>query len=503
MNNKQTEKQIGQSFSNVTPDVYNDISARCPTRAAVKRQRSANWGWKLSTCALALVLVVAIVFGGVMLGTQGRQSAVAATVTLDVNPSVAIELSTDQVVLGVKALNKDGERILGDLDLTGSNLQTAVYAIVGSMTLGGYFSVDNSVLVSVDADQSLYQSLVDKVTSEITVILGSQNVQASVLSQWITQSESAKSIAQQYGISSGKAQLIAAILDASQNAYTAEQLAKLNVNELNLIIESLNLPQDVLSHNGNNASQSRYIGREEAINKALEAVAADLTLSSLSQTDVSRLQCKMDNDDGVMVYEVELVYNDWEYDVDINAITGAVVKLEKELQNYRPYDDATRTKLSEEDIRNLVRSMFDLPQNQWVQVSYDRDDGVYEVKVNPNQGKFYEIEFNVYGDVISFSEEEIEIMPGPVEDQWQGGAPGDQYSAVMNYVITQLENIYKQPIDRSKMIDFTYKLDDDYRSRNVWEVEFKYQVGNIMYEYECSVDIDTMEIIEQSRDIDD
>lgn len=70
---------------------------------------------------------------------------------MDVNPSIELKIDSNNRVIKVVANNADAETILQSMDITGSTLDTAVYAIIGSMTTHGYLTdATNSVLVSVD-----------------------------------------------------------------------------------------------------------------------------------------------------------------------------------------------------------------------------------------------------------------------------------------------------------------------------------------------------------------
>lgn len=42
------------------------------------------------------------------------------------------------------------------------------------------------------------------------------------------------------------------------------------------------------------------------------------------------MKLELDYDDGVAVYEVEIIYNGMEYEMEINASTGAVIEFEAE-----------------------------------------------------------------------------------------------------------------------------------------------------------------------------
>ena len=68
---------------------------------------------------------------------------------------------------------------------------------------------------------------------------------------------------------------------------------------------------------------SGFIGREAAIKAALAH-------AKLNEGEVRRLKCELDREDGVMVYEVDFKKDGFEYDYDIDAKTGTVIKAKKE-----------------------------------------------------------------------------------------------------------------------------------------------------------------------------
>ena len=71
------------------------------------------------------------------------------------------------------------------------------------------------------------------------------------------------------------------------------------------------------------ASQNAYIGAEAAKTAALKH-------AGFSASQVTFLDAEYDYDDGRMIYEVEFHVNGTEYDYDIDALTGAVVKYQSE-----------------------------------------------------------------------------------------------------------------------------------------------------------------------------
>jgi len=66
-----------------------------------------------------------------------------------------------------------------------------------------------------------------------------------------------------------------------------------------------------------------YIGRQAAIRAALAH-------AGFNEADVRRLKCELDREDGLMVYEIEFDKDGFEYDYDIDAKSGTVVKFKKE-----------------------------------------------------------------------------------------------------------------------------------------------------------------------------
>ena len=84
---------------------------------------------------------------------------------------------------------------------------------------------------------------------------------------------------------------------------------------------------DNVLHNHNQAGsgqpQSGDIGAQAAKDAALRH-------AGLSESQVTRLKCEKDRDDGRTVYEVEFDSNGWEYEYKIDAATGAVLEHERD-----------------------------------------------------------------------------------------------------------------------------------------------------------------------------
>jgi uncharacterized membrane protein YkoI len=86
---------------------------------------------------------------------------------------------------------------------------------------------------------------------------------------------------------------------------------------------------DVLSVKTNGAAANANSNKEHVISKS-EAEKAALNHAGLNKSQVKFFECKLDKENGAKVYEVEFYYGGYEYEYEVNAVSGKVVKAEKE-----------------------------------------------------------------------------------------------------------------------------------------------------------------------------
>lgn len=183
-----------------------------------------------------MLLVAGSVFGFSRYTAYNRVDSV---IGLDVNPSVELRINSREKVLEARALNSDAQGILDGMELSGTDLDVAVNALIGSMLKNGYISeLANSVLISVEnGDDEKGAALRARLADDISRILGSSAVDGAILSQTLTEDNNLQALAEQYGISVGKASLIQEILKSSPRMQFSS-LAGLTINELNLLASS-------------------------------------------------------------------------------------------------------------------------------------------------------------------------------------------------------------------------------------------------------------------------
>lgn len=156
-----------------------------------------------------------------------------ATIYLDVNPSVELEINSRDKVLAANADNADGAIILEDMNLEHTDLDVALNAIIGSMVKHGYLNeAQKMILLSVDSKndkraEELRQQISHELNTELTSLLGA----GAVLDQSVAATDDLKKLAEQYQITPGKALLLQRLIEENPNLDYAK-LAKLPMNEL-------------------------------------------------------------------------------------------------------------------------------------------------------------------------------------------------------------------------------------------------------------------------------
>ena len=347
MTDQELEQKLRTALEHAAPDDFQGVLSRIspktrteqtpiPFEAAARKKKRR---WVPLAAAACLALVVAAGGGGWYL----QNNTVASVVSLDVNPSVTLNVNAKEKVLSAVPVNEDGGDILAGMDLTGVQLDVAMNAIVGALLTQGYVDeLANSILITVeDDDAGRGARLQQELTDQADAILANTSVNGAILSQTIQNSQQLQELSDTYGITTGKAALIQTIVDNGNSLHTFEELVGLSINDLNLLYTSLiTAPAEPSTGDGTSgsgtaaepaptiqssgqASDSAYIGVEAAKSAAFAHAGLDASQVTMGEVD-------FDYEDGRMVYELEFYANGAEYEYDIDASTGAVVKSSQE-----------------------------------------------------------------------------------------------------------------------------------------------------------------------------
>lgn len=319
MTDRELELRLKKAVEACTPDVLDKVMAECDTYTdnnVVPFRKKNNFSRLIAVAAMFLMVA------GISIFSSMEMRKVTSIISLEINPSIELRINKNEEVLEAKAVNTDAEIILEGMKLKGTDIHTATNAIIGSLLKHGYINeLANSILLSVeDTDVTRGEELQHQLSGEIDAMLSSASVNASILSQYV-EDHSVDEVSETYQISHGKAALIESIL-AVNNTYEFEALARLSVNELNLLTTSdKNKVTDVESKG--QVSDSAYIGTERANQIAFEEAGID-------ESEILNLEVEFDYEYDTMIYEVEFVVDGVESEYDIDAKTGEILGLEVE-----------------------------------------------------------------------------------------------------------------------------------------------------------------------------
>ena len=312
IDNNEIEKRLASALNAAAPDMLYDLMAELDItedpepslreklagdgqeryRKAAVRSRTFR---TLISCAAALIIMV----GGVAVW-RNINNKVFAVIDIDVNPSIELSINGKEKVVGARAVNGDGEAILSEMDLKGSDINVACNAIVGSMLTKGYLTdKSNSLLVSVSAgDSGKGHEIEEKLSDGISTYLDDSAIGAAILGQYVEDDDELEAFAGKNGISIGKAWLIRRLLETGGQKMTEESLLKLSTQELIVL------------------------GQER------KAEGGTIHDAGLDSSQITGPEVEMDCENGAIIYEVEFRYGGQEYEYEVDAKTGQVIKAE-------------------------------------------------------------------------------------------------------------------------------------------------------------------------------
>ena len=326
---------------------------------------------------IGLVLLLIAVFA--LAACEETASVVASTIAIDVNPSVELDLDDKDKVLNVIMNNEDAVIIVGDMDLVGVDYNIAVNALIGSMVQNGYITeFTNSVLISVHSEDAEKEALLMvEVTEAVSKTLTASSIKGSIITKEYSGDDAdVEELSELLDISEARADLILDILELDPRV-TAEELALLSINDLNLYLDSKNYKMDNVEKIGV-ASILDYITSEEAYQLALTSL-------ELNILDVIKYEIELEQDHGIMVYEVDIEISTDKYEVLIDAKEGTVVvKIKDDKDEVFPTDV-----LSTEEVLVLVLVELSINESEIQELEIEQE--------MENGFAYYEIEFELLG----------------------------------------------------------------------------------------------------------
>ena len=251
--------KIYKAFESITPNEFDNINEQLKYRheevVLDMETPKRKWNYKWVAVMVVCLLVIGIPFA------FNQTPKVFATVGIDVNPSIELQIDKQEKVIDVLTLNSDGEKILGDMDLQGSDVKVAMNALVGSMLKEGYIDeLKNTLLISIAGEiPEENERLRQELTSNIDQLLKGNQVIGSIVSQTLSDDKNLDELAKKYHISKGKAEIIQQLIQKN-SLYTFESLKDLPMNDLNILLSSNDIKEIEVR---GEVSTGTYIGEKK------------------------------------------------------------------------------------------------------------------------------------------------------------------------------------------------------------------------------------------------
>ena len=371
--------------------VLSRCEVRKGTVIPMTTKKTANRKW---ATLVAACLAVILLGGGGVLYQQANAAASVVSLDVNPSIELRVSRSEKVLVCAplnedAKAILAD---MGGGADLEGAKLDVAVNAIVGSLVRNGYLSsISSAIMISVeDKNTARAEKLQRELTDAVDGVLQTSDAKASVLTQTLTQDAVREQQARENSISTGKAALVNRVL-AINPALQFDALAKLSVEELKDLAEAgapampigkdkaLSIAAAAFSRDiadeirysevdaeldespaqyeveitGQKGEEIEYKidaytgtileSKRETEEKAsaaqptfsgdighAKAKSIALNHAGVSESKAYDMEIELDEEDGMLVYEVEFKSGGMEYSYEINAATGAIVKQEAE-----------------------------------------------------------------------------------------------------------------------------------------------------------------------------
>ena len=171
--------------------------------------------------------------------------------------------------------------------------------------------------------------------------------------------------------------------------------------------------------NQNNTESSTQNNVNNTVDISLDK-AKEIALShaGLTSSQVTFKRTELDFDNGIQKYDIEFCYDGKEYDYEINANNGEIIKYDYDMENnYTPNNNTTNSQsnvnttanISLDKAKEIALSHAGLTSSQvtFKRTELDFDNGIqkYEVEFYYNNREYsYEIDANT-GNVLSYEQD--------------------------------------------------------------------------------------------------
>ena len=171
-------------------------------------------------------IIISVICLFMILGFVVWNNRTVSTITLDINPSIEINLNKKEKVKSVIALNEDANNIINK-NLNGKAIDDAINVIVEKLVENDYAHGNDLVDVILYSEGSISNS---KIGNMLSKSLANQNIPVNIITvEKITKED--KKLAKKYNISPAKIAYVKSVTEEKENI-SMEDLANKSVSEI-------------------------------------------------------------------------------------------------------------------------------------------------------------------------------------------------------------------------------------------------------------------------------
>lgn len=466
MKNKNIKGELYNIFDNLIYSSFDNVAHKVKNNKGVvlnmKKESNKKLFYGLGfSFACVIMLFMGLIFF--------RNNSDIAVIGIDVNPSLELSINSKNKVVSVNTNNDDAIKVIGDMNLKGTDVLVAMNAIFGSMVKNGYINDnENSILISLVHGEYNVNKLANDVYSQ----LQNEKVNSSILTLNTNTNDYDNELSKKYNISVSKVKLIKSIINKN-SLYKFEDLCKLSTNDLNILANSSINKNEEVSTIGS-ASTSKYISID---------IVKDIVFkhAKVENKNVTNLEIEYDYENGNMIYDVEFHCNNIEYDYEVDAVSGKILESEienKNNNNNNNNNNSNNEYLSKNKIEEIAIKKANVSKYYDYDIEFEFKGGtpIYEVEFETD-GAEYEIEIDAKnGNIIKYEVKNKKVDTSKLISK------------------DKAKNIVLNDAKVSEYYDYEIELDD-----NEYEISFETRE----YEYEYKLDARTGKILEKDIDKND
>ena len=165
MKNKDIKDELYNIFDNLIYSSFNNVADKVKNNKGVVLNMKKESNKKLFYgLGLGFACVIMLFMGLIFF----RNNSDIAVIGIDVNPSLELSINSKNKVVSVNTNNDDAIKVIGDMNLKGTDVLVAMNAIFGSMVKNGYINDnENSILISLVHGEYNVNKLANDVYSQL------------------------------------------------------------------------------------------------------------------------------------------------------------------------------------------------------------------------------------------------------------------------------------------------------------------------------------------------